>query len=181
MDLPDTPHHLVTWTPDRSRRDRVLDLLWLIWIASLPLAHLTGAHNTLAVLVITLSLLRTRAAGLAEIPALAWLIGFTALASLSLAWSPLPAVSGGKLRSDLLLPLFGYVAAFCWAGVGGAQPIFLGLAAGLLLLALCSAGGADARPPDVLLAGPSIRPIRADIAIRICIRALATPVQMRSL
>jgi O-antigen ligase len=139
LDLIETQQNREVRTTHRSRVDRVLDLFWLIWIATLPLGHATGIHNTLAVVVIAGSLLRTRAVGFAEIPALPWLIAFTALACLSLTWSALPSVSGGKLRTDLLLPLFGYVAAFCWARQGGARPMFYGLVVGLLLLALFSA------------------------------------------
>ncbi len=125
-------------TSSRRGFDRIIDVLWLVWVASLPLGHLTGAHNTLAVLVVVATLVRTQGTGIATAPALPWLIAFAAFASLSMTWSMAPSVSAGKLRSDLLLPLLGYVSAYCWARHGGARPIFYGLAAGILLLALFS-------------------------------------------
>jgi O-antigen ligase len=122
----------------RSGPERLVDGLWLVWITTLPIGHATGLHNTLAIVTIALTLLVTRGQGLLATPALGWLIALLAFASLSLAWSPLPAVSGGKLRSDLLLPILGYFAAFQWARRGGSQPMFWGFALGLGLLMMFS-------------------------------------------
>jgi O-antigen ligase len=122
----------------RSGLERLIDGLWLVWITTLPLGHVTGLHNTLAIVTIALTLVATRGRGLLDTPGLGWLVALLAFASLSLAWSPHPDVSGGKLRSDLLLPILGYFAAFQWSRRGGSPAMFRGFALGLALLILFS-------------------------------------------
>ena len=129
----------------RTGREQLIDGLWLVWIATLPLGHATGLHNTLAIVTIVVSLMETRGEGLLATPAAGWLIALVGFATLSLTWSPLPDVSGSKLRSDLLLPILGYFAAFQWSRRGGSRAMLTGFAAGLALLAVFSL--IDLAPP----------------------------------
>jgi O-antigen ligase len=146
----DQQHHLVKASPASAARtggERLIDGLWLVWIATLPLGHATGLHNTLAIVTIAATLITTRGQGLLATPACGWLIALLGFATLSLSWSPLPDVSASKFRSDLLLPILGYFAAFQWSQRGGSSPIFLGFALGLALLIVFSL--VDLAPPDV--------------------------------
>ena len=136
----------------RTGRELLIDALWLVWVATLPLGHVTGLHNTLAVLTIAVTLMVTGGRGLLSTPALGWLIALLGFAALSLTWSPLPDVSGSKFRSDLLLPILGYFAAFQWSRRGGSRAMLLGFAVGLALLAVFSL--IDLAPADVVANWP---------------------------
>jgi O-antigen ligase len=128
---------------------RLVEVAWIFWLVMLPVGHVTGLHNSFAVLMPIAVFALTRAEGLAALPALGWLVSLAAFASLSLLWSGLPEESAGKLRSDLLFPLLGYASAYLWTRTYGARSFFLGFAGGLLLLALMSA--AALLPPDTPL------------------------------
>jgi len=124
-----------------------IDALWIFWIATLPLGHATGLHNTLGVIVPVCVIAATRGRALAHLPALPWLVALCALASLSILWSKEPGISAGKLRTDLLLPLVAYTAAYLYSRAGRANALLIGFAAGIVLLALFSS--AAFLPPAV--------------------------------
>jgi O-antigen ligase len=118
-------------------------VFWVIWMAILPLGHVTALRNALALPVILLALLVAfRHAGwqsLAHVPAIApWLL-LISWCLLSLVWSGAPQVSWSKIRSDLLLPFGAYLSAYVLARHGGAlRYLLLGPMIGTTLLLLLS-------------------------------------------
>ncbi len=125
--------------PSHTLRLRLIGLLWLAWILVLPLAHLTGLRNALAVLTILASLTAVDARSWRELPARYPLLFFLAWAALSLTWSIDPTVSFAKLKSDLLIPLLAYGLAYGLARRQAFEVLVLYAFAGAaLLLALVS-------------------------------------------
>lgn len=118
---------------------RTLVVLWAAWLVVLPLGHVTGLRNTLAVLTIVATLAVTGLAPLRALPARYALLAFAAWATLSVAWSVDAGASFSKLRSDLYLPLGIYAAAFAYGRDPARHALLRGASlAGILVLAALS-------------------------------------------
>lgn len=118
---------------------RAVCTLWVAWMLVLPLGHLTGLRNTLAVVTLILTLAITGLPPWRELPARRALLLFIAWATLSSLWSADPGLTWSKLRTDLFIPVWAYGAAFTWARSSrNRKSILGGLAAGMILLALIS-------------------------------------------
>jgi len=118
---------------------RAVCALWVAWMLVLPLGHLTGLRNTLAVVTLILTFAITGLSPWRELPARWALLLFIAWATLSLLWSADPGLTWSKLRTDLFIPIWAYGAAFTWARSSrNRESIFGGLAIGMILLALIS-------------------------------------------
>ena len=94
--------------------ERTLCVLWAAWLIVLPLGHVTGLRNTVAVVTIGATLALSALAPLRRLPARNALLAFTLWATLSVLWSADPATTWARLRSDLYIPLLGYAAAFVY-------------------------------------------------------------------
>jgi O-antigen ligase len=133
----------------------LLRLFWLAWMIVLPLGHVTGLRNSLAVLTLLATLVVSGASGWRELPGRHVLLAYVLWATLSLAWSAEPSISFGKLKSDLWIPLGAYIAAYSMTRAERTPKwVLSGLALGLLVLAAISAfdllpvGAADAWIPE---------------------------------
>jgi O-antigen ligase len=105
----------------------------------LPLGHVTGLRNTLAILTIVATLSIHGTAAIAALPARKTLLAFTIWALLSLFWSVDTGASWSKLRSDWLLPVAGYVAAYLYCREPQRlRQVVVGALTGLVLLAVVS-------------------------------------------
>jgi O-antigen ligase len=117
----------------------LLRALWIAWMMALPLGHVTGLRNTLAVLTLGVSLVSLGLSGLKDLPGRHMMLAYGLWATASLAWSADPGVSLAKLKSDLWIPFAAYCAAFCVTRAERTPKwVLSGLALGLLLLAAIS-------------------------------------------
>lgn len=106
----------------------------------LPLGHLTGLRNSMAVLTLVATLATTGFHPWKELPARKALLLLVAWATISAAWSADPGLTWSKLRTDLYIPVWAYCASFTWArNSRDTRCIFAGLATGMILLAAISA------------------------------------------
>lgn len=112
---------------------------WWVMVAILPIGHLTGLRNAWTVVIVVATLAWVRREAWQDLPARATLLVLLAWCAASIGWSTAPAVSFGKFRSDLLIPLLSYAAAYGYArNTGSIRPIVGGLVTGLALLAVGS-------------------------------------------
>lgn len=119
--------------------DRALFAGWWVMVAILPIGHVTGLRNAWTVAVVVATLAWVRRDAWRELPARATLLVLLAWCAASIGWSTEPAISFGKFRSDLLIPLLSYAAAYGYARrTGSVRPIVGGLVTGLALLAVGS-------------------------------------------
>ena len=116
---------------------------WVIWLAILPLGHVTALRTALALPVVGLTMVVTaKGAGwlsLSRVPGL--LIWFLLLAwcGLSALWSPAADVTWSKYRFDLLLPFCAFISTYILARLAGAPKyLLLGGMLGTALLAAMS-------------------------------------------
>ena len=116
---------------------------WVIWLAILPLGHVTALRTALALPVVGLTMVVTaKGAGwlsLSRVPGLLiWLL-LLAWCGLSALWSPAPDVTWSKFRFDLLLPFCAFISTYILARFSGAQKYLLfGGLLGIALLTLMS-------------------------------------------
>jgi O-antigen ligase len=112
---------------------------WWVLVAILPIGHLTGLRNAWTVAVVIATLAWVRRDAWQDLPARTTLLVLLAWCAASIGWSTAPAVSFGKFRSDLLIPLLGYAAAYGYVRrTDSIRPIVGGLVTGLVLLAVIS-------------------------------------------
>jgi O-antigen ligase len=122
----------------RSRLQSLLGPCWMVLIAVTAIGHVTGLRNALTLLVAIGTLLIVRRDWRA-LPCKRIVAALAAWAFLSLLWSPVPWITFGKLRTDLLMPLMAALAAFHFVRTArGWHWIVAGLVLGLLALALLS-------------------------------------------
>ncbi len=127
-------------TIDSLFRREFLCGVWTLMVAVLAIGHATALRNTLTVLVVLATLALYARRNWSLVPCKLEAVLLIAWAAASVAWSPTPDVSLGKVRTDLLLPLTAYVAAFCIArSARGFMWIMVGMGLGLLALAFFSA------------------------------------------
>ncbi len=113
---------------------------WVLWLAILPLGHVTALRTALALPVVGLTMVvAARGAGwlsLSRVPALSiWLLLLT-WCGLSALWSPAPDVTWSKFRFDLLLPFCAFISTYILARFSGApRYLLLGGLLGTALLA----------------------------------------------
>ena len=124
---------------ETSRRQAALGFAWMAMIAITALGHATALRNvvTVAVPLVTFAVcLRDWRA----LPVKAPLTLLVTWAAASLLWSAAPSITGGKLRTDLLLPLFAGLAAFCYVRDGrGLRYVVGGIGLAVFVLASLSA------------------------------------------
>jgi O-antigen ligase len=117
----------------------LLRFLWLAWMAVLPLGHVTGLRNFLAVVTVVATLALLGVAHWKKLPAGVPILFYVVWASLSVLWSADPQLSFSKLRSDLFIPLLAYGGAYSLTcSERSPKWVLSGLAIGLLLLAAIS-------------------------------------------
>ncbi|MEO8937920.1 MAG: O-antigen ligase family protein [Burkholderiaceae bacterium] len=123
---------------------------WWAMVAILPIGHLTGLRNAWTVVIVVATLAWVRRDAWQDLPARTTLLVLLAWCAASIGWSTSPEVSFGKFRSDLLIPLLSYAAAYGYARhTGSIRPIVGGLVTGLALLAVGSLY-AFVPPPEAL-------------------------------
>ncbi len=116
---------------------------WVLWLAILPLGHVTALRTALAlpIVALTMAVVIKEASWLAlsRVPGLAiWLL-LLSWCGLSALWSPAPDVTWSKFRFDLLLPFCAFISAHILARFAGALRYLLaGALLGIALLALIS-------------------------------------------
>lgn len=112
---------------------------WWIVLALLPLGHITGLRNTLTVAVVILTLVLVRRDAWDALPARRTLLALVAWCALSIAWSTVPGVSFGKWKTDLVLPIAAYAAAFGYArSTRSMTALVAGAVTSVVVLALLS-------------------------------------------
>lgn len=108
-------------------------------VAVLAVGHVTALRNTLTALVVLATLVAYGRRNWGAVPCKLEIFLLLAWAAASIGWSQTPDISSGKLRTDLLLPVAAYVAAFCIVrSARGFMWIMAGLGLGLLALAAFS-------------------------------------------
>ena len=113
--------------PQRARVvDQLLAVGWWSVMTILPIGHITGLRNTLSTLVVVATLIRFGKSSWRGLPALWWGVALLAWCAASILWSVVPDVSFGKWRTDLLLPLLAYSAAFGYVKTTGRIDIIIG-------------------------------------------------------
>ena len=118
---------------------RGLAVGWSLLFAILPLGHLTGLRNTETIVLVVATLAWVGRDAWRSLPARHGLVALMAWCALSIAWSTNRDVSFAKWKSDLLLPLLAYAAAFGLARrTRSLDAIVVGLVLGIVLLALVS-------------------------------------------
>ena len=112
---------------------------WWVLMALLPIGHITGLRNSVTVVVVVATLVLIRHDAWKDLPARWLLLGLLAWCASSIAWSTVPSVSFSKWKTDLLIPLVAYAAAFGYVRRTGAITALIGGAAtSVLLLGLLS-------------------------------------------
>ena len=141
-----SPSPAMEQTATRSVRDRVERVVlrassigWWALIAILPIGHITGLRNGLTIVVVVATLAVFGRRSWKDLPARwAWCALITWCA-LSIAWSSVPDISWGKLRTDLLLPFLAYWGAYAVGRYAqGLRAIIGGGVTGLFGLTLLS-------------------------------------------
>ena len=113
-----------------SRGARVIDpLLAIGWwgvMTLLPIGHITGLRNTVSTVVVVATLIWLGRDAWRGLPARWFGVVLLAWCAASISWSAVPGVSFGKWRTDLLLPLLAYAAAFGYVRRTGRIDIIIG-------------------------------------------------------
>ena len=130
-------------THDGSTRDRwmgrVLFVGWWCVMTLLPIGHLTGLRNTVTTIVVLATLLWAGRDCWRGLPARWWAVALVAWCAASIGWSAVPSISFGKWRTDLLLPLLAYAAAFGYVTkTQRVDALVGGVVSGIVCLALLS-------------------------------------------
>ena len=118
---------------------RALFVGWWVVMTLLPLGHLTGLRNTVTTIVVVATLLWAGRACWRGLPGRWWAVALLAWCAASIGWSAAPGISFGKWRTDLLLPLLAYAAAFGYVTTTKRiEAIVGGMVTGLACLAILS-------------------------------------------
>ena len=119
--------------------DNLLAIGWWSVMTLLPIGHVTGLRNTVSTLVVLGTAVWLGKDAWRGVPA-RWIgVALLAWCAASVAWSVVPDVSIGKWRTDLLLPLLAYAAAFGYVRRSARIDVILGgTVTGIGLLALLS-------------------------------------------
>ena len=122
--------------------DQLLAVGWWSVMTLLPIGHITGLRNSVSIVVVLATLIWLGRTSWRGLPA-RWLgVALLAWCAASIFWSAVPEVSFGKWRTDLLLPLLAYAAAFGYVRRTGRIDIIIGgTVTGIGCLALLSLPG----------------------------------------
>lgn len=108
-------------------------------MAVLAIGHATALRNSVTALVVLATLIAYARRNWSAVPCKLEVFLLLAWAAASIGWSQTPDISSGKLRTDLLLPVAAYFAAFCITrSARGFMWIMAGLGLGLFALATFS-------------------------------------------
>jgi len=119
--------------------DRSMAVGWWCVMTLLPIGHLTGLRNTVTTIVVLATLVRCGRDCWRGLPARWWALALLGWCAASIGWSSVPAISFGKWRVDLLLPLLAYAAAFGYVRrTGRVDTIVGGTITGMVALAMLS-------------------------------------------
>ena len=106
--------------------DPLLAVGWWCVMTLLPIGHITGLRNTVSTVVVLATLIWLGRDFWRGLPA-RWLgVALLGWCAASISWSIVAEVSFGKWRTDLLLPLLAYAAAFGYVRRTGRIDVIIG-------------------------------------------------------
>ncbi len=148
----------------KSSGARVIDPLlavgWWCVMALLPIGHVTGLRNSVSTAVVLATLIWLGRDAWRGLPARWLAVALLMWCAASISWSAVPDTSFGKWRTDLLLPLLAYAAAFGYVRRSRRIDIMIGgMVTGIGCLALLSLPAL--LPRDLALAVTSWLPVEA--------------------